>query len=94
VINGALVDINLAESVLSGATGIPGVANLVPADVRNKYPAIFSAKNTEFKQLKGSATISDGKALTDDLVVSAAEFETQGKGWFAFEYSGRIDASC
>ena len=26
VVNGALVDINLAESVLSGATGIPGAA--------------------------------------------------------------------
>ena len=57
VINGALLDINLAESVLSGATGISGVANFVPVDVRNKYPAIFSSKNTEFKQLKGSATI-------------------------------------
>jgi uncharacterized protein involved in outer membrane biogenesis len=44
VINGALVDINLAESVLSGATGVPGAANLVPAEVKNKYPAIFSSK--------------------------------------------------
>jgi AsmA-like C-terminal region len=87
VINGALLDINLAESVLSGATGTSGVANFVPVDVRNKYPAIFSSKNTEFKQLKGSATISDGKARTDDLVVSAAEFETQGKGWFAFDHT-------
>jgi uncharacterized protein involved in outer membrane biogenesis len=87
VINGALLDINLAESVLSGATGTSGVANFVPADVRNKYPSIFSSKNTEFKQLKGSATISDGKARTDDLVVSAAEFETQGKGWFAFDHT-------
>jgi hypothetical protein len=25
------------------------------------------------------------KARTDDLVVSAAEFETQGKGWFGFD---------
>jgi AsmA protein len=87
VINGALLDINLAESVLSGATGISGAVNFVPADVKNKYPAIFSSKNTEFKQLKGSATISDGKARTDDLVVSAAEFETQGKGWFAFDHT-------
>ena len=85
VVNGALVDINLAESVLSGATGVAGAANLVPADVKNKYAAIFSSKDTEFKQLKGSTTISDGKARTDDLVVSAAEFETQGKGWFAFD---------
>ena len=87
VVNGALLDVNLAESVLSGATGIPGVVNLIPADVRNKYPAIFASKDTEFKQLKGSAIISDGKARTDDLVVSAAEFEAQGKGWFAFDHT-------
>ncbi len=85
VVNGALVDVNLAESVLSGAAGVPGAVNLVPADVKNKYPAIFASKDTEFKQLKGSTTISDGKARTDDLVVSAAEFETQEKGWFAFD---------
>jgi uncharacterized protein involved in outer membrane biogenesis len=87
VVNGALLDVNWAENVLSGAAGAPGAVNLVPADVKNKYPVIFSSKDTEFKQLKGSTTISDGKARTDDLVVSAAEFETQGKGWFAFDHS-------
>ncbi|HEX9444762.1 MAG TPA: AsmA family protein [Candidatus Binatia bacterium] len=79
--NGALVDVNLAESVMSN--GIP--VNLVPADIRKKYPAIFSSKDTEFKQMKASAVIGDGRARTDDLVVSAAEFETQGRGWFAFD---------
>lgn len=81
VVNGALLDMNLAESVMSN---IPGGVAIVPADIRKKYPAIFSAKDTEFKQMKGSAVIADGKARTEDLVVSAAEFETQGKGWFAF----------
>ncbi len=81
VVNGALIDVNLAESVMSN---VPSGIKIVPADIRKKYPAIFSAKDTEFKQMKGSATIADGKARTDDLVVSAAEFESQGKGWYAF----------
>jgi AsmA protein len=81
VVNGALIDVNLAESVMSN---VPGGITIVPAEIRKKYPAIFSAKDTEFKQMKGSATIGDGKARTDDLVVSAAEFESQGKGWYAF----------
>lgn len=79
--NGALVDVNLADSVMS--SGIP--INLVPADIRKKYPAIFSSKDTEFKQMKASAAIGDGRARTDDLIVSAAEFETQGKGWVGFD---------
>lgn len=85
VIDGALLDVNLAESVLGGVTGIPGIVNLIPSDTRKKYPEIFSSKDTQFKQLKTSAVIADGRARTDDLVVSAAEFETQAKGWFAFD---------
>ena len=80
--NGALLDVNLAEGVMGK---VPGGVEIVPSDIRKKYPAIFSAKDTEFKQMKGSAVIADGRARTDDLIVSAAEFETQGKGWFAFD---------
>jgi uncharacterized protein involved in outer membrane biogenesis len=80
--NGALLDVNLAEAVMGN---VPGGVEIVPSDIRKKYPAIFSAKDTEFKQMKGSAVIADGRARTDDLLVSAAEFETQGKGWFAFD---------
>jgi hypothetical protein len=79
VVDGELLDVNLAESVLGDASG------LIPGDIRRKYPEIFSAKDTAFKEMKGSATIRDGKAYTDDLVVSAAEFESHGKGWFAFD---------
>jgi hypothetical protein len=87
VLNGALLDVNLADRVLSGVTGAPGAGALVPAEIKNKYPSIFASKDTEFKQLKGSAVIADGKARTDDLVVSAAEFEIQGKGWYAFDHN-------
>jgi AsmA protein len=84
VVNGALLDVNLADGVLSGA-GIPGVISMIPSDMKKKYPDVFSSKDTEFKQMHGTATISDGRAYTDDLVVSAAEFESEGKGWFAFD---------
>ncbi|HKA33588.1 MAG TPA: AsmA family protein [Candidatus Binatia bacterium] len=80
--NGALLDVNLAESVFSN---VPGGVTIVPNDIRKKYPDVFSAKDTEFKQMQGTAVIADGRARTDDLIVSAAEFETQGKGWVAFD---------
>jgi AsmA protein len=84
VIDGALLDVNLAESVLSGT-----LINFIPADIRKKYPEIFSSKNTVFKELSGSATINDARLYTEDLVVAAAEFEARGKGWYAFDR--RID---
>src|SRR5581483_2413869 len=79
--NGALLDVNLAESMFSN---VPGGMSIVPNDIRKKYPEVFSAKDTEFKQMKGTAVIADGRARTDNLVVSAAEFYTLGKGWVAF----------
>jgi AsmA protein len=80
VTDGVLLDVNLAESVLSGT-----LINFIPADIRKKYPEIFSSKNTAFKELSGSATISEGRAYTEDLVVAAAEFEARAKGWYAFD---------
>lgn len=85
VLNGVLVGVNLAESVLGGVTGVPGLVTLVPAEVRDRHPTIFNSKDTEFKQLKGSATIRDGKAFTDDLLIAATEFRVLGKGWFGFD---------
>ncbi|MGH7827994.1 MAG: AsmA family protein [Candidatus Binatia bacterium] len=82
VADGALLDVNIAESVFSGV-----LINLIPAEIKSKYPEIFSSKDTEFKELAGSATIKGGRAYTDDLVVSAAEFEARGKGWYAFDRS-------
>lgn len=42
--NGALVDLNLVDGVLSGATGVAGAANLIPGEIKSKYPAIFSSR--------------------------------------------------
>ncbi|HWO42026.1 MAG TPA: AsmA-like C-terminal region-containing protein, partial [Candidatus Eisenbacteria bacterium] len=80
VIDGALLNFNIADSVLSGT-----LIQLIPGDIKTKYPEIFTAKDTEFKQLAGSATIANGRAYTNDLVIAAAEFETRPKGWFAFD---------
>ena len=44
VINGALVDINLAESVLSGATGVPGAGQSRPGRSQKQIPGNFQLK--------------------------------------------------
>jgi hypothetical protein len=85
VVEGALRDINIAEGVLSGVTGIPGLFLLISPRVREKYPEIFATADTEFDQLKGSMTIGDGKVHTEDLLMAAADWTAQGKGWFAFD---------
>ncbi len=85
VVQGALLNINIAEGVLSGVTGIPGLSLLVSPRVRDKYPEIFATQNTNFDQLKGTVTISNGKVHIDDLVVAAVDWTMRGKGWFGFD---------
>ena len=53
VLQGALLDFNIADNVLSSVTGIPGLTSLINPQVRKKYPETFEAKDTQFKELKG-----------------------------------------
>lgn len=89
VLQGALLDFNIAQAVLSGVTGMPGLTDLIKPEIKNKYPEIFTAKNTEFKQLKTQFTLGEGKANIKDLIMNAADFGVHGNGWV--DFNQRID---
>ena len=86
---GALVDLNIADEVLSNITGIPGLANVVSQKVRQKYPAIFGGEDTEFADLGSQFAFSEGKILLDDVHLNAVDYSTQGEGWL--DYDQQID---
>ncbi len=83
--DGALTDINIADEVLRQITGIPGLANLISPRVRQKYPALFSRRDTEFLQLGGRLRLSQGKILLDDVRLAAADYTTRGQGWLDYD---------
>ncbi|MEE9138443.1 MAG: AsmA-like C-terminal region-containing protein [candidate division NC10 bacterium] len=89
VVKGALLDVNIAESALTGLTGVPGLSVFISPNTRKKYPTIFGTKNTEFDQLKGSVNIRGGKVHLDDLLITAADWAAVGKGWVTLDQ--RID---
>ena len=82
---GALVDLNIADEVLSNITGIPGLTSIVSQKVRKKYPAIFGGTDTEFADLGSNFTFSEGKILLDDVHLNAVDYSTQGEGWLDYE---------
>jgi uncharacterized protein involved in outer membrane biogenesis len=90
ILQGAVHNFNIAESVLTGITGIPGLTNVVvsPA-LRNKYPETFTAKDTEFKELKTIIDVAGGRINVKDLRMAAAEFFVQGNGWA--DFNRRVD---
>jgi AsmA protein len=89
VLQGALLNFNIAESTLAGITGMPGMTNMISPSLRNKYPETFTAKDTEFKELKAIFDLADGRINVKDLRMSAAEFAAQGNGWA--DFTRRVD---
>lgn len=85
IVRGAVLDVNVAEGVLSGVTGIPGLSLLVSPRVRAKYPEIFATQDTKFDELQGAFRVSEGKIHLEDLRMSAADYMTRGTGWLDFD---------
>ena len=83
--DGVLKDVNIAEGVLSGVTGIPGLSDMISLRVREKYPELFGAEDTRFDKLSGTVVVAEGRAKTEDLTLSARDYTILGKGTFAFE---------
>lgn len=85
VLQGALLNFNLAEGALSGITGVPGLTSLINPQVRQKYPETFEAKDTEFKELKALLSLADGRMNVKNLRITAADYTVQGSGWVDFD---------
>jgi uncharacterized protein involved in outer membrane biogenesis len=85
VLQGTLLNFNIADAVLSGATGIPGLPNLINPAVRQKYPETFNAKDTVFKDLQSQITVADSRLNFKNLRIAAAEFKLEGDGWADFD---------
>jgi len=92
VVKGALLDVNIAESALTGLTGVPGLSVFISPNTREKYPGIFRTQNTEFGQLKGSLALREGKIHLDDLLISASDWTAAGKGWVTLDQSVGLQA--
>jgi hypothetical protein len=80
VTDGVLKGVNIAESVLGGLIGIPGLSNLISPSVRSKYPELFGMNDTVFEVLAGKMTFKDGQALLDEIALAARDYRLDGNG--------------
>jgi AsmA-like C-terminal region len=89
VLQGVLLNFNLADAVLSGTSGIPGLTNLINPAVRRKYPETFEAKDTVFKDLQTQFDVGDSRINFKNLIIAAAQFKVEGNGWA--DFNRRVD---
>ena len=85
VIQGALLNFNLADGAMSGIAGMPGLANMINPRLRKKYSETFEAKDTEFKEMKAQFDLADGRVNVKNLRIAAADYSAQGNGWVELE---------
>ena len=93
VADGAVRDVNIAEGVLSGLTGIPGLSLHIPQRLRDRYPAVFTAQDTSFDEFAARFRILDGKLNVERLRIAARDFLTRGTGTVDFDQQVDLDAS-
>ena len=91
IMDGELREFNLAEGVLSGLTGVPGLSLVLPQRLRDKYPEVFASPHTEFDEFASQFSLGNGKIKLDRLHIVARDFRTQAAGWMDFEQ--QVDAT-
>ncbi|HEY7167936.1 MAG TPA: AsmA family protein [Candidatus Binatia bacterium] len=85
VTDGAILNFNVAENLLSSITGMPGMTKMINPQLRKKYPATFEAKDTEFKEMKSNFDIGGGRVNFKNLRIAAADYAVDGSGWADFD---------
>ena len=85
LVDGVLRDVNLAETALRGITGVPGLADLLSPDLREKYPQAFGVGDTAFENMDAKIEIRDGKAAFSDFKLAARDYAVSGEGTYALD---------
>jgi uncharacterized protein involved in outer membrane biogenesis len=80
---GTLKDVNLADSVIKGITGVPGLSNLIDAEIRDKYPSVFGVGDTVFEKMDTKLDIRGGIAQVRDFRLAARDYTLTGEGEYA-----------
>jgi hypothetical protein len=89
--DGVLRGVNLAEAVLRGVTGVPGLSAFLQPLAAEDYPEIFGTSDTPFQAASGTFVIADQRVRSDDLALAARDYAIRGKGAVGFD--GMIDAT-
>ncbi len=91
--DGRLTGVNIAESVLTGVTGVSGVVTLVPARVRERYPAIFATDDTRFDELASDVRVGSERIQVEAVNVAARDYALRGKGVITFAQQADLTAT-
>lgn len=91
--DGEILDVNFASEIFDEIGQYVGGANLLPAALKSKYPAVFEDKNTSFENLKSDFVIDSGRLLARNLQLTHNDYGIQAKGSLGFDRSLDVGAT-
>ena len=91
VVEGRILDFNLAERALQGLTGIQGLSSLFGLGIKDKYPHIFKKDVTGFEKLETEVEAVGGRIVIAHATLKARDYDIAGKGWVALDGDTSLD---
>ena len=85
VIDGRILDFNLAERALRGVTGLQGLTSLFNRNIKDKYPHIFKKQTSAFEQIDTEIRAVGGRIVVERVTLRARDYDIAGKGWIALD---------
>ena len=91
VVEGRILDFNLAERALRGTTGVRGLTSLFRGDIKDKYPHIFKQETTAFDQIDARVEAVNGRIVVEEITLKARDYDIGGKGSVALDGATDLD---
>lgn len=89
ITEGGIKNVNIADSVVKGLTGVPGLTNFVANDTKEKYPSVFKTRDTKFYKISTPIDINNGKVNMNNIKLKTKDYEINGNGVIGLD--GNID---
>jgi uncharacterized protein involved in outer membrane biogenesis len=93
VIQGALLNLNFANDLLTELEQLPLVDTGAISRLRQNNPKMFSGNKTAFKDLKADVRIEGGRIHSKGLVLKTGDYSIYGAGWVSFDRQVNVKSS-
>ncbi|NIM20750.1 MAG: AsmA family protein [Candidatus Latescibacteria bacterium] len=87
VLQGAILDMNIAKELLNAIAGELGSAPIVSEHLRKTYPHVFTATKTEFREFEGDVLIKGGRIHAPSFHLGTEDYSILGKGSLGLDWT-------
>jgi len=80
VMEGVILDVNIVQMIFGDIGKRFGAEDVISAELRSKYPQVFTANKTIFKSIDGLVRIEKGRVILPKMDLGTADYTITGTG--------------